>query len=79
MEVGLDERASYGRYELGVLLMTWSKNVTLWCDGDCDEWYQASKPRVSLAESEAAENGWTIEDTDEHYCPDCSSERGGSR
>ena len=53
--------------------MTWSKNVTLWCDGEgCDEWYQASRSRVEPAESEAERNGWTKEATDEHYCPGCS-------
>lgn len=46
--------------------MSWSKQTTLWCDGDdCDAWQQYTTPKVSTARNWAEErHGW-----------DCSHER----
>jgi hypothetical protein len=56
--------------------MTYSKQITLWCDGEnCGKWIQETEPTVRMAVSWARGQGWTSPSWDEHYCPDCS---GGS-
>jgi hypothetical protein len=53
--------------------MAWSKDVTIWCDGeDCHEWFQSNSPTVKGAESDVRDRGWTKASANEHYCPDCS-------
>lgn len=56
--------------------MTYSKEVTLWCDGDeCEEWVKFGVSAVENAVARSKDDGWTSPSWDEHYCSDCSEER----
>lgn len=51
--------------------MTWTKSVTLWCDGDdCYNWVRTGDPTV---ETTRKNTEWTHRDGKD-YCPDCASE-----
>lgn len=54
--------------------MSWSKAVTLWCDGDTEHCIEHSgnlnTPRVSQARSDEFTPGWTYVDG-EDLCPEC--------
>ena len=54
--------------------MTWSKEVTLWCDSDdCEEWERFNSQSVKGAVSMARKRDWTSPEWDTHYCPRCSN------
>lgn len=50
--------------------MTWSKDVTIWCDG-CDKWARPGMRRVGPARDHLREIGWDC-GTDKDLCPSCS-------
>lgn len=53
--------------------MTYSKSVTIWCDGDeCMEWVQPGFASAKRVRSWARGKGWrTSLPGGEDYCPDC--------
>lgn len=52
--------------------MTWSKEVTLWCDGGgCEEWETFNGGHVGRAVQRARKKGWTSPEWDVHLCPGC--------
>ncbi len=50
--------------------MSWSKEITIWCDG-CLKWDQIPGSRIKEAEREVIKAGWTKKGK-KHYCKDCS-------
>lgn len=53
--------------------MSWSKNVTLWCDGDdCREFIYGGR-YVRRSRQEAKKSGWKYIDGKD-YCPGCAEE-----
>ena len=57
--------------------MTWSKTVTLWCDGeDCYEWVKTSNATVRATRKNAGD--WVYRDG-EDLCPNCSVDPGTDR
>lgn len=53
--------------------MTYSKEITLWCDDQaCQEWIKMPGYSVQNAVSEARDRGWSSPEWDEHYCPEHS-------
>jgi len=62
--------------------MSYSKQVTLWCDGGtdnqpCPNSYgsEVVYTTATAAREDAAEVGWTY-DSGNDYCPECSEIRG---
>lgn len=55
--------------------MSWSKQVTIWCDGDnCGNWDQVSTGSVKKAVNTVKKyEGWTVKEG-KHYCKECSEE-----
>lgn len=51
--------------------MTWSKEVTLWCDDDdCEAWTRHGASTVEETREIAKEHGWVYRDG-EDLCPEC--------
>lgn len=51
--------------------MTYSKIVTLFCDGDgCPNSYNSTVGRAMIAREKASETGWTYSGGND-YCPEC--------
>lgn len=52
--------------------MTWSKDVTIWCDGDnCMEWARYSLSTVGATRKRARDDGWVYRGGEDR-CPDCA-------
>lgn len=49
--------------------MSWSKSVTIWCDGEnCPEWIEPGYQTIRAARREA--EGWKYS-KGKDYCPEC--------
>lgn len=54
--------------------MTWTKEVTLWCEGDgCSQWVAYGESSVTETRKLARANGWKA-GTRGDKCPDCQED-----
>lgn len=52
--------------------MSYTKNTTIWCDGEgCGQWVDGGSSTVAKARKRAQSESWTFKD-DNDYCPVCS-------